>query len=50
MTGQQQPTFTLRLRPEPNVTDPTYRLRLALKMLLRRFGLRAISVSKDNDK
>ena len=38
MTGR--PTFDLRLR----VDDPVYSLRLALKRLLRDYGLRCLSV------
>jgi hypothetical protein len=37
------PTFVLRLRPEPGI-DPVRALRAALKVLLRRFGLKAIEV------
>jgi hypothetical protein len=42
-----RPVFTVQLRPEPQVTDPIRALRFALKFLLRRFGLRAISISDD---
>jgi hypothetical protein len=38
-----RPTFLLRLRPERSV-DPIRALRAALKVLLRLFGLRAVSV------
>jgi hypothetical protein len=38
-----RPTFNLRLRPE-DVDDPVYSLRLALKRLLRDYGLRCLSV------
>jgi hypothetical protein len=41
-----QPTFVLRLRPEPKVPDATRALRRALKVLLRRFGLKALSVEE----
>jgi hypothetical protein len=40
---KNRPAFILILRPEPDV-DPIRALRGALKVLLRRFGLRAISV------
>ena len=39
-----RPTFDLRLRPEKGVDDPVYSLRLALKRLLRDYGLRCLSV------
>jgi hypothetical protein len=42
----QRPVYLLKLRAEPNV-DPIRSLRAALKVLLRRFGLRAVSVSED---
>jgi hypothetical protein len=42
----QRPTFTLRLRAEPGV-DAIRALRAALKVLLRRYRLRAISISED---
>jgi hypothetical protein len=42
-----RPIFILRLRPELHVTDPTRTLRHALKLLLRRFGLRAVSVEQE---
>jgi hypothetical protein len=38
--------FTIKLRPLPSVTDPIKALRAALKVLLRRFGLRAVEVSE----
>ena len=39
--------FALTLRPEPGnwQTPPVQRLRIALKVLLRAFGLRAVSVT-----
>jgi hypothetical protein len=40
---KDRPTFIPILRPEPDV-DPIRALRGALKVLLRRFGLRAVSV------
>lgn len=45
--ARERPTFTLKLRPEPDVDDATRALRLALKVLLRRFGLRAISIEEE---
>jgi hypothetical protein len=38
-----RPVFTLKLQAEPNV-DTTWALRGLLKIALRRFGLRAISI------
>jgi hypothetical protein len=43
MKPVERPTFTIHLRPEPGV-DAIKALRLALKVLLRRFGLRAVDV------
>jgi hypothetical protein len=43
----ERPDFVLRLRPEKGAVDATRSLRLALKFLLRRFGLRAIEVRED---
>ena len=43
----RRPIFILRLRAEPQVTDPVRALRRALKILLRRFGLRAVSVGTE---
>jgi len=40
-----RPTFTLELRPEPGVNG-IQALRGALKLILRRFGLRAVSVRR----
>jgi hypothetical protein len=39
----EQPIYRLRLQPLPRV-DAVKALRLALKLLLRRFGLRCLSV------
>jgi hypothetical protein len=39
----ERPTFVIRLRPEKGV-DPVRALRALLKVALRRFGLRAVSV------
>jgi hypothetical protein len=41
----QRPVFVLQLRPEPRV-DAIRALRQALKTLLRRHGLRCLSVEK----
>lgn len=41
-----RPIFLVRLMPNTGV-DPIRALRAALKMLLRRFGLRAISVDQE---
>ena len=38
------PRFVLVLRPQPTVGDPICALRQALKVLLRTFGLRCISI------
>jgi hypothetical protein len=40
----QPPDFVVRLRPLPGNwrTEPAQRLRIALKVLLRAFGLRAV--------
>ena len=43
MTAEHQQVFVLRLRPEPGV-DAMHALRTALKFLLRRCGLRVISI------
>ena len=42
--------FIVKLRSPPHVTDPVKALRGALKILLRRFGLRAIEVSETANK
>lgn len=44
MKRADRPTFIVHLRPEPHVDDVVRALRGALKVLLRRFGLRALSV------
>jgi hypothetical protein len=46
----ERPTFVVRLRAEPGVDDATRTLRQALKVLLRRFGLRAVAVHEDTDR
>jgi hypothetical protein len=43
---ERQPTFMVRLRPGKGV-DAVRNLRLALKFLARRFGLRAIDVREE---
>jgi hypothetical protein len=45
-TTPKRPQYLLRLRPEPHITDPVRALRLALKLLLRRCGLRALSIEE----
>jgi hypothetical protein len=45
----RRPTFTLRLRAEKNV-DPVRALRNALKTLLRKHGLRAVSVEEEGER
>jgi hypothetical protein len=42
-----RPTFVIVLRPEPGV-DPVRALRAALKVLLRRFGLKALEVREQD--
>ena len=46
MNARERPVFVLHLRPEPHVTDAVRALRHALKLLLRRCGLKAISVEE----
>jgi hypothetical protein len=45
---KRRPTFIIHLRPEPRV-DAARALRGALKVLLRRFGLRAVDVRRAKD-
>jgi hypothetical protein len=45
--AHDRPTFIVRLRPEPDVDNATRALRAALKALLRRYGLRAISIEEE---
>lgn len=45
-SASPRPTFTVRLRPEPGV-DAMRALRAALKVLLRRFGLKAIDIKEE---
>jgi hypothetical protein len=47
VTGEQRPTFLVRLRPEPQVTDAVRAFRALLKLALRRFGLRCIDVHEE---
>jgi hypothetical protein len=42
----KRPTFVLRLQPLPGI-DGIRSLRLALKSLLRRFGLKALDVREE---
>jgi hypothetical protein len=46
-SGMTRPVFIVTLRPEPN-TDPIRALRGALKVLGRRFGLRAIHICEQH--
>lgn len=41
------PTYTLQLRPEGDGPPPVIRLRSALKVLKRAFGLRCIRATED---
>jgi hypothetical protein len=43
-----RPTITVVLKPELGIS-PVQALRAALKLLLRRYGLRAVSVEMTND-
>jgi hypothetical protein len=44
--AKSRPTFVVVLRPEPHVADATHAVRRALKLLLRRFGLKCISIEE----
>jgi hypothetical protein len=47
MSAHQQPrVFALRLVPTPSTPDPVRSLRALLKLALRRFGLRCLSVEE----
>jgi hypothetical protein len=46
MNRTDRPTYVLRLRPEPGVAG-LRALRAALKVLLRRFGLRCIELREE---
>jgi hypothetical protein len=41
---ESRPVFVLTFQPLPHVTEPHRALRVALKLILRRFGLRCVSV------
>jgi hypothetical protein len=43
---EPRPTYIVELRAAPGVTDPIKTLRWALKVLLRRFKLRCVSVEE----
>jgi hypothetical protein len=43
-----RPIFVLRVRPEPRVDDPIRALRGGLKVLLRRYGLRCLSICEQH--
>jgi hypothetical protein len=44
---EQRPIFIIRLRADSGVADPVRALRQALKVLLRRFGLRCVDVREE---
>jgi hypothetical protein len=44
--ASERPTFRLVLRPEPNVADPERALRRLLKIALRKFRLKCLSVEE----
>jgi hypothetical protein len=46
MVAPDRLTYVVTLRAEPNCDDPVRALRAALKLLLRRFGLRCVSVEE----
>lgn len=50
VTGEQRPTFLVRLRPEPHVTDAVHALRALLKLALRHFGLRCIDAQEEAER
>ena len=45
----ERPSYVVILRPEKQVGDPVRQLRHALKVLLRRFGFRTVSVRENVD-
>jgi hypothetical protein len=47
--AKSRPIYTLRLRPEPHIINPIHALRGALKVLLRRFGLRCVSAEQEEN-
>ena len=48
--AEQRPTYIVAFRPELHVSDPVKSLRGLLKLALRRFGLRCISVHPADEK
>jgi hypothetical protein len=46
MSAADRPIFILRLRPEPGVAG-LRALRAALKVLLRRFGLKVVDIKEE---
>jgi hypothetical protein len=46
VTADSRPTYVIRLRVKPGI-DPTKALRSALKILGRRFGLRAVAIREE---
>jgi hypothetical protein len=49
MTPARRAIYIVRLAPEPDVADPIRMLRQFLKLALRRFGLRCVSIREEND-
>lgn len=45
----QRPVYLIMLRPEADVDEPMRALRAALKSLLRRFGLRCLSIREGRE-
>jgi hypothetical protein len=48
--AQERPVYALRLRAEPNNTDPVRNLRLLLRAALRRFGFRCVEIAEVSEK
>jgi hypothetical protein len=46
---RETPTFIVKLRPLRNVRDPIVNLRQALKVLLRAYGMKCLSVEESPD-
>jgi hypothetical protein len=46
-TEKARPVFVLKLRPEPWVADSVKTLRAAPKELLRRYGLRCLTIYEE---
>jgi hypothetical protein len=46
-TEKARPVFVLKLRPEPRVVDPVKALRAALKVLLRKYKLRCLTIYEE---